>query len=97
MKIFYFTATGNSLYVAKKVGGELYSIPQMIKEGKWEFEKETKDNPGYSLVILNFEGDDKKGTKKGARMYSAQKRKSDQQVLICCAGTNSENLFSKFK
>ena len=26
MKIFYFTATGNSLYVAKKVGGELISI-----------------------------------------------------------------------
>ncbi len=40
MKIFYFTATGNSLYVAKKIGGELYSIPQMIKEGKYEFEDE---------------------------------------------------------
>jgi NAD-dependent dihydropyrimidine dehydrogenase PreA subunit len=40
MKIFYFTATGNSLYVAKRIGGELYSIPQMIKEGKFEFEDE---------------------------------------------------------
>lgn len=40
MKIFYFTATGNSLYVAKKIGGELYSIPQMIKEGNYEFEDE---------------------------------------------------------
>jgi ferredoxin len=38
MKIFYFTATGNSLYVAKRIGGELYSISQMIKEGKSEFE-----------------------------------------------------------
>lgn len=28
MKIFYFTATGNSLAVAKKIGGELISIPQ---------------------------------------------------------------------
>jgi ferredoxin len=37
MKIFYFTATGNSLYVAKRIGGELCSIPQMLKEGKLEF------------------------------------------------------------
>lgn len=40
MKIFYFTATGNSLYVAKRIGGELYSIPQMIKEGTNQFEDE---------------------------------------------------------
>jgi ferredoxin len=40
MKIFYFTATGNNLYVAKKIGGELYSIPKLIKEGKFEFEDE---------------------------------------------------------
>lgn len=40
LKIFYFTATGNSLYVAKKIGGELYSIPKMIKEGKYDFEDE---------------------------------------------------------
>jgi len=37
MKILYFTATGNSLYIAKSIGGELYSIPQMVKEGKYEF------------------------------------------------------------
>lgn len=29
MKIFYFTATGNSLAVAKKLSGELISIPQV--------------------------------------------------------------------
>lgn len=40
MKIFYFTATGNSLYIAKKIGGELYSIPQMIKAGRKEFADE---------------------------------------------------------
>ena len=27
MKVFYFTATGNSLDVAKRFGGEMYSIP----------------------------------------------------------------------
>ena len=37
MIIFYFTATGNSLYVAKRLGGELCSIPRMMKEGKREF------------------------------------------------------------
>ena len=40
MKIFYFTATGNSLYVAKRIGGELYSIPQMLKAGRCEFDDE---------------------------------------------------------
>ena len=32
MKICYFTATGNCLYVAKQIGGELLSIPQLIIE-----------------------------------------------------------------
>ena len=30
MKIFYFTSTGNSLAVAKAIGGELISIPQVM-------------------------------------------------------------------
>lgn len=40
MKVFYFTATGNSLYVAKRIGGGVYSIPQMLKTSKSEFEDE---------------------------------------------------------
>jgi len=40
MKTFYFTATGNSLYVAKRIGGELYSIPQMLENKRLEFEDE---------------------------------------------------------
>ncbi|MGD1822665.1 MAG: EFR1 family ferrodoxin [Pleomorphochaeta sp.] len=40
MKILYFTATGNSLYVAKSLGGEVLSIPQMIKENIYEFSDE---------------------------------------------------------
>lgn len=35
MKILYFTGTGNSLYVAKKIGGELLSIPQLIKNNQY--------------------------------------------------------------
>lgn len=38
MKIFYFTATGNSLHVAKRLGGELYSIPKVMKNGDRKFE-----------------------------------------------------------
>ena len=40
MKILFFSGTGNSLYVAKRVGGEQYSIPKLIKQKKFEFEDE---------------------------------------------------------
>ena len=51
MKIFYFTATGNSLYVAKRIGGELYSIPQMLKEGTSEF---TDEEIGFVFPCYGF-------------------------------------------
>ena len=40
MKVFYFTATGNSLDVAKRFGGELYSIPKVLKGNEFHFEDE---------------------------------------------------------
>ena len=40
MIVLYFTATGNSLYIAKSIGGEPYSIPQMIKKGSYDFTDE---------------------------------------------------------
>ncbi len=53
MKILYFTSTGNSLYIAKSLGGELLSIPQMIKEGRYEFEDEKIGLvfPTYSISV----------------------------------------------
>lgn len=39
--IFYFTATGNSLYVAKQLDTKLISIPQVIHKECLEFEDET--------------------------------------------------------
>ena len=39
--IFYFTGTGNCLYVARQLGGkdaELLSIPQLMKHKKFKFE-----------------------------------------------------------
>lgn len=38
MKILYFTATGNSLAVAKKIGGELISISQALKNEQYDYE-----------------------------------------------------------
>ena len=32
MTICYFTATGNCLYVAKRLGGTLFSIPQLMRQ-----------------------------------------------------------------
>jgi ferredoxin len=40
MKVFYFTATGNSLDVAKRFGGELCSIPKILKGNQFNFEEE---------------------------------------------------------
>ena len=34
MKVCYFTATGNCLYVANRIGGELKSIPKRMKQGR---------------------------------------------------------------
>ena len=37
--IFYFTATGNSLFVARELGGkDIISIPQALKKGELEYE-----------------------------------------------------------
>jgi len=40
MKVFYFTATGNSLEVAKFLGGECISIPKVMKGNDRYFEDE---------------------------------------------------------
>lgn len=50
MTILYFSATGNSLYIAMTLSGKIYSIPQMIKENKFEF---TDDKIG--IAFPNYE------------------------------------------
>lgn len=40
MKVLYFTSTGNNLYIAKQLGGELLSIPKLLHEGRLEHEDE---------------------------------------------------------
>jgi len=53
MITLYFTATGNSLAVAKKIGGELISIPQAIKNGRYEYADEAVGFvfPTYGCMI----------------------------------------------
>lgn len=40
MKVLYFTSTGNTLCIAKKIGGELLSIPTLLHEERFEHEDE---------------------------------------------------------
>ncbi len=40
MIILYLTSTGNNLFIAKHIGGELYSIPKLLRERRFEFEDE---------------------------------------------------------
>lgn len=56
MKIFYFTGTGNSLYIAKRFNGELYSIPQVLKRDRYIFEDEKIGIifPTYGLSVPNI-------------------------------------------
>lgn len=62
MKIFYFTGTGNSLYIAKRLGGELISIPQVLngEVSVYEDEKIGIIFPTYGLsvpaIVLDFFG-----------------------------------------
>lgn len=39
--IFYYTATGNSLYVAREIGDQIKSIPQVLKTESFYLEDET--------------------------------------------------------
>ncbi len=50
MTVLYFTATGNSLHVAKAFEGELLSIPAMVKGGTYEF---TDDKIGVVFPIYS--------------------------------------------
>lgn len=52
MIIFYFTSTGNCLEVCKKIGGEIISIPAVLKGNRFDFEDDT-----IGIVIPNYSGD----------------------------------------
>ncbi|MFI3262241.1 MAG: EFR1 family ferrodoxin [Rikenellaceae bacterium] len=50
MTILYFTATGNSLYIAKSFGAKIVSIPAMVKADTIEF---TDDKIGVVIPVYS--------------------------------------------
>jgi ferredoxin len=56
MKIFYFTATGNSLFVAKQIGEAVFSVPQMFKNNDLVHESDAIGFvfPCYAFDIPNI-------------------------------------------
>lgn len=50
--VFYFTGTGNSLYVAKRIEENPLSIPQVMREGNSEF---TSDRIGIVAPVYGHE------------------------------------------
>lgn len=56
MTLLYFSSTGNSLYVAKRIGGELRSIPVCMKKEEYDFSDSEVGIifPIYGLCIPPF-------------------------------------------
>ena len=56
MTVLYFSSTGNNLYVAKRIGDDNYSIPQLIEKEIYDFEDDTIGVvfPVYGLCIPPF-------------------------------------------
>lgn len=57
MTIFYFTSTGNCLYVAKRIGGNLYSIPKLMQAKTFKFKDDVVGlvYPTYGFGMPNFD------------------------------------------
>ena len=53
MTILYFSSTGNNLYVAKRLGGEVLSIPKLIDENRHDFSDDSVGIvfPVYGLCV----------------------------------------------
>jgi len=52
MTVCYFTASGNCLYVARKIGGTLLSIPQLMRQNEIVIED---DAVGVVCPVYNAE------------------------------------------
>ena len=82
MKICYFTATGNSLHVARRIGGEyaeLLSIPQLMKEDSIEV-----DDEAVGIVFPVYVG----GLPKMVREFlNRADLRAEYLFLICTCGS----------
>ena len=78
MTILYFSATGNCLSVAKKLGGNLLSIPQLVKHEQYEIEDDV-----IGVICPTYCAD----APRMVQQYLAKaKLKADYTFMICTYG-----------
>ena len=87
MTTLFFTACGNSLSVAKAIGGELYSIPQLVREGRYEFKDDVIGivSPTYSSDLPKTE----------QAFLNKARLEADYIFVICTYGYNAGTVTNK--
>jgi ferredoxin len=89
MTIFYFTATGNCLDVAKHIGGNLLSIPQLIRENRFQF----KDDIVGLIFPVYFSG----LPKMVKRFLEKARWEADYSFTVATYGGNSWATLTKLQ
>ena len=82
MKILYFTSTGNNLYISKQIGGELISIPQLVKNNEYEIESDA-----VGIVFPVFYATSPKILREFIKKVEI---KADYIFLICSYGSGGD-------
>lgn len=82
MKILYFTSTGNNLYIAKQIGGELLSIPQLVKDNIYDIEDDC-----VGIVFPVFYATSPKMIREFLKKVSV---KADYVFTLCSYGSDGD-------
>jgi len=83
MKILYFTSTGNNLYISKKLGGELLSIPQLMKNSEFDISGDI-----VGIVFPVYYATSPKMIRKFLKKVNI---KADYLFLICSYGADGDH------
>ena len=51
MTVLYFSSTGNSLYIAKRIGGKLFSIPEYMHKEVFYIEDSEVGMQAWKLCL----------------------------------------------
>lgn len=87
--VFFFTATGNCLYVARQLSEDLVSIPQAMKQGKLSFEADE-----IGLVVPTYEGAPPEMVK---RFLAKATLKADYLFAVITYGMNHTSVVDEFR
>ena len=82
MKILYYTSTGNNLYIAKRLGGDLLSIPQLMKDKIFDIEDDV-----VGIVFPVFFATSPMTIRKFIEKVNI---KTDYLFLICSYGSDGD-------